>query len=655
MNSALPLLFEPFEIRGCRIKNRIFSTGHDTTMPTDGTPNRRLAAYHEARAAGGAGLLIMQVAGVHETARYTSHLIMATTDDCIPGYREVVAACKPYGTRLFGQLFHPGREIMESQDGTAPVAFAPSAVPNERFHVMPKPMSKRMIAEIIDGYAEAALRLRKGGLDGVEIVASHGYLPAQFLNERVNRREDEYGGSFENRLRFLREVCEAVRARVGDEMVVGIRISGDEKDAEGLQESESLAAIAALDSKVDFFNVIAGTSASFGGAVHIAPPMAIAGGYVAPFAAAVKQKVKAAVLVAGRINQPQDAEKILKSGAADLIGMTRALICDPRMPAKAEAGQLDDIRACIACNQACIGHFHLGYPISCIQHPETGRELTYGTRKPIARRRKILVAGGGPGGMKAAAVAGERGHEVILCEASERLGGQALLAQLLPSRAEFGGIVTNLSREVERAGVEVRLRTPVTRALVEAEKPDAVIVATGARPRLAREAGIEGVEEGAHVVSAWAAIRDEANIGRSVVIADWRCDWIGLGLAEKLARAGCHVRLCVDGYMAGMRIHQYVRDHWVGELHKLNVEIVPYARLYGIDGDTVYFQHATSGEPIIFEGIDTLVTSLGHHRVAGLEDELADWDGEIHVIGDCLTPRTAEEAVLEGLKATAEI
>jgi 2,4-dienoyl-CoA reductase-like NADH-dependent reductase (Old Yellow Enzyme family)/thioredoxin reductase len=655
MPNATPLLFQPFEIRGCRIKNRIFSTGHDTTMPTDGTPNTRLAAYHEARAAGGAGLIVMQVAGVHETARYTSHLIMATTDDCIPGYKEVVAACKPYGTRIFGQLFHPGREIMESGDGTVPVAYAPSAVPNERFHVMPKPMSRRMIQEIIDGYADAALRLKKGGLDGVEIVASHGYLPAQFLNERVNKREDEYGGSFENRLRFIRDVTAAIRAKVGDEMVVGIRMTGDEKDAEGLQESESLAAITALGDSLDYYNVIAGNSASFAGAVHIAPPMAIANGYVAPFAAAVKNKVKAAVFVAGRINQPQDAEKILANGSADMIGMTRAMICDPDMPRKAEEGRLDDIRACIACNQACIGHFHLGYPISCIQHPETGRELVYGTRKPLLKKKKILIAGGGPGGMKAAAVAGERGHEVILCEASERLGGQALIAQLLPSRSEFGGIVTNLSREVALAGVEVRTRTKVTRELVETEKPDVVIIATGARPRLATEAGIEGADEGAHVVSSWAAIRDEANIGRSVVIADWRCDWIGLGLAEKLARNGCQVRLCVDGYMAGQRIHQYVRDHWVGELHKLGVEVVPYARLYGIDGDTVYFQHATSGEPIIFEGIDTLVTSLGHHRVAGLEDELADWGGDVYVIGDCLTPRTAEEAVLEGLKVTAEI
>jgi NADPH-dependent 2,4-dienoyl-CoA reductase/sulfur reductase-like enzyme len=291
----------------------------------------------------------------------------------------------------------------------------------------------------------------------------------------------------------------------------------------------------------------------------------------------------------------------------------------------------------------------MGYPISCIQHPETGRELTYGTLTKAARRKKVMVVGGGPGGMKAAAVAAARGHDVTLYEASERLGGQTLLAQALPGRAEFGGIVTNLSREMELAGAKVTLRQKVTRAFIEAEKPDSVIVATGAKPRAAE---IEGVESG-HVVNAWQVIRNEVNVGPSAVIADWRCDWIGLGVAEMLARQGCRVRLCVDGYMAGQRIHQYVRDHWVGQLHKLGVEIVPYARIYGVDGNTVYFQHATSGEPIIFEAIDTLVASLGHHRVAGLEDELEGWPGEMHMIGDCVTPRTAEEAVLEGLKVAA--
>ncbi|MEX0807154.1 MAG: FAD-dependent oxidoreductase [Dongiaceae bacterium] len=650
---AFKHLFTPLRIGNVTVKNRIFSTGHDTSMPTDGTVNDRLVAYHKARAEGGCGLIVMQVAGVHDSARYTSHILMATTDECIPGYRRVVEICRKNDCRIFGQLFHPGREIMESSDGSTPVAWAPSAVPNERFHVMPRPLTQQMIDAIVEGYGTAAARLRTAGIEGVEIVASHAYLPSQFLNPRINLRDDQYGGSLENRLRFLREAIASIRRHVGDDFVVGLRISGEDRDQDGQKEGEALDAILSLekDGALDYYNVIAGSSATYAGAIHIVPPMIVENAYVAPFAATVKANVSKPVFVAGRINQPQDAEKVLAAGQADLCGMTRAQICDPAMVGKAEAGRLDDIRACIACNQACIGHFHLGYPISCIQFPESGRELEYATRKPASPKRKILIAGGGPGGMKAAAVAAERGHEVILCEASERLGGQALLAQLLPGRAEFGGIVTNLTREIELAGATVRTRTRVDRALVEAEKPDVVIVATGAEPYLPEFEG----REGGHVVTAWQVLKGEANVGGSVIVADWRCDWIGMGIAEKLARDGCRVRLCVDGLHAGQALPFYVRDSWAGILHKLGVEIVPYARLFGVDGDTAYFQHATSGEAMIFEGVETVVTSLGHTRVATLEDELEGWSGEVHLIGDCATPRTAEEAVLEGLKVASAI
>ena len=653
MDPRFPKLFSPLTLRGVTLKNRIFSTGHDTNLAAGGLINDRLVAYHRARAAGGAGLVVLQVSGVHETARYTSHLLMAISDESIPGYRAVAEAVHAHGCRIFAQLFHPGREIMESQDGSLPVAYAPSAVPNERFHVLPAPLSAGMIAEIIAGYGAAAGRMAAAGIDGVEVVASHGYLPAQFLNPRLNLRADGYGGSFENRLRFLREAVAACRAAVGPERVVGMRISGAELDHDGLTEVEVLEACRALsrEGQLDYYNVIAGSSASIAGAIHIVPPMAIGTAYVAPFAAAVRQAVDKPVFVAGRINQPQIAEQVLASGQADLCGMTRAMICDPEMPAKTSAGRLDDIRACIACNQACIGHFHLGYAISCIQHPETGRELDYGEVKPALRRKRVLIAGGGPGGMKAAAIAAARGHEVTLYEAAPRLGGQALLAQQLPGRAEFGGIVTNLAREMALAGVKVVTNRAVDEALLTQEAPDAVILATGARPR---RPAIEGAES-AHMVDVWQLLRGEVNVGASVLVADWRCDWIGMGVAEKLARDGCRVRLAINGYVPGQRIQQYVRDQWNGTLHKLGVEVIPYARLYGADGETVYLQHTASGEPIICEGVDTVVLALGHEQEAGLSDSLADWPGELHRIGDCVAPRTAEEAVLEGLKVGSAI
>lgn len=651
--TSFPHLFSPLRIGGMDVKNRILSTGHDTVMAHDGHVTDRLIAYQEARAKGGAGLIVVQVSGVHETARYTSHVLMATSDDAIPGYRALADAVHSHGARICGQLFHPGREIMETQDGTAPVAYAPSAVPNSRFHVMPVPLSLRMIGEIISGYGDAAARLMQAGFDGCEIVASQGYLPAQFLNPNVNRREDLYGGSVENRLRFLREIAAGIRAKTCGDFVIGLRITGEEHDSQTIETSDVLTFCKMLDGDgvIDYFNVVAGTSASLKGAIHIVPPMFFANAYSTPFSAALKQLVGKPVFVAGRINQPQTAEQVLASGQADMCGMTRAMICDPEMPAKAAAGRVDDIRACIACNQACIGHFHKGYPISCIQHPETGRELTLGIKKPTDRPKRIIVAGGGPAGMKAAAVLAARGHEVTLHEAHAQLGGQARLAQLLPGRAEFGGIITNLAREMELAGVTVKRNSAVTRALVEVQGATVVVIATGGKPH---RPVIEG-GDGTHVVDVWQVLSGQANVGINVLIADWRGDWVGLGLAEKFARDGCAVTLCVEGLFAGESIHGYVRDTIVGNLHRLGVRIEPYARLYGSDGSTVYMEHCASGEPILFEDIDTLVLSQGHDRVADLEAELEGFPGEIHVIGDALTPRTAEEAVLEGLKVGCAI
>ncbi|QEN47800.1 oxidoreductase [Pseudomonas protegens] len=645
MTSAFPHLFAPLQIRGKRLKNRIMSSGHDTSMPTDNLVNEQLIAYHRARAEGGVGLIVLQVAGVHDSARYTSHVLMATDDACIDGYRRLAETCHAHGTVVLSQIFHPGREIMESADGLLAVAYAPSAVPNERFRVMPRALDQEMIDEIIQGYADAARRLHQAGLDGVELVASHGYLPAQFINPRVNRRSDGYNGELEQRLRFIREILDAMRASTDQDFIIGLRISADERDPEGLTEDESLAAVQLLQGQLDYVHIVAGTSASLGGAVHIVPPMAVEAAYLAREAGTFKAGLSIPLFVTGRINQPQEAEAIIAKGQADVCGMTRALICDPQMPNKSERGHSDDVRACIACNQACIGHFHKGLPISCIQHPETGRELLYGQPKPSARGKRILVVGGGPAGMKAAAVAAQRGHRVTLYEASAQLGGQIQLAQLLPRRSEFGGASTNLQREMQLAGVEVLRNTRVDRALIERENPDHVIIATGAQPYW------PNFERGGdlQVVDAWQVLRDEVQLGRSVVVADWRCDWIGPGIAERLVRAGHQVQLAVNGTHCGESLPLYVRDQLAGELHKLAIPIIPYARLYGCDDSTVYLQHTASGEPMLLENVDSLVLCQGHQSVDDLGQQLKGLV-PFQRIGDCLAPRTVEEAIHEGLK-----
>jgi len=642
-----PLLFSPFRISECTVPNRIVSTGHDTNLVEDNLPGDALIAYHRARAKGGAGLIILQVTGVHETARTSGHVLMVNEDACIAPFRRLITEIQSCGSKVFVQLFHPGREAIGRSDGVTIPAFAPSACPSERFRTVPSPFRLEVIKEIVDGYGDAARRMADAGADGVEIVASQGYLPAQFISPHTNLRSDEYGGDFDARLQFPREVVEACRQGVDQSVVVGMRLSLEERDIAGMGEDETLKVCRSLAQELDYISLVAGSSSTAAGAVHIVPQMTWENAYLSDGARTVKQMTGKPIMLAGRINQPHEAEAILADGAADLCGMARALICDPEMPNKSFAGRSDDVRACIGCNQACIGHYQLGLPISCIQHPETGRELTYGDMQSAVRPRNILVVGGGVAGMKAAVVANQRGHKVQLWEAGARLGGQALQAQLLPGRAEFGGIVTNLEREIALSTVEVRLRSEVTRADVASMHPDAVILASGStpdRPSFDDDGSID-------VVQAVDVLVGNAKAGNRAVVYDWRSDWLGIGIAEHLALEGVNVSLLVNGPCPGEQIQSYLRDEGAARLFRLGVDVRPYMRLYGSLAGTAFCVHTAAQEAVEFDSVDTIILAYANRVNDGLADSISDLIEDVIVIGDALNPRTAEEAVYEGLRA----
>ncbi|WP_029089394.1 FAD-dependent oxidoreductase [Brevibacterium album] len=649
MSSLFPHLFSPLDLGPLRLRNRIVSSGHDTMLAEDGLIGPDLVAYHERRAAGGAGLIVLQVSGVHETARYTSHVLMATDPESAAGYRALAEAVHAHGTGIIAQLFHPGREVMDGEQGMAPQAVAPSDEPQERFHVVPQALDAETIREIIAGYGRAAALICDAGVDGVEVVASHGYLPIQFANPRVNTRTDEYGGTPENRMRFLLEAIESTRTAVGPHRVVGLRISGDDLTSDGMASDEFLDVIRAVEEQglLDYVSVTAGDSSTLQGAQHIVPPMQYEPVYAGGLSGEVKKAMELPVMVAGRINQPHEAEQAIRDGQADLCIMTRAMICDPEIASKAERDAVDEIRACIGCNQACIGHFQQGVGISCIQHPESGRELTFLPRPVVRRRARLLVVGGGPAGLKAAAVAAEAGAEVLLVERERRVGGQVLLAERLPHRAEFGGAATNLEAEARRSGAEIRTRTPVSEEILASFLPDQVILATGSTDR---EPALELAGEPT-LLTARRFLSDPPELSRGgVLIADWKGDWTGLGIAAALARRR-PVTLATAASFPGAAVQQYTRTALMGELIRARVTFVSDVRLAGLDDSTAYLQSTLCDEVLEVEDIATTILSQPPRASV---PHLGFGSVPVVRIGDCRAPRTVEEAVYEGLVAATE-
>ena len=642
-----PHLFSPLALGRVTVPNRISFSAHLTNLAADGLPTERLVHYLAARAQGGAGLIITEEQSVHPTDRAYEHLIEAFRPEVIPGYKQLTRAVHEFDTRVFAQLNHNGQQCGGSLS-RLPV-WAPSAVPDILYRETPKVMELEDIQEVIAHFALCATHVREGGFDGVELQFGHSSLARQFMSPLTNLRTDEYGGELENRLRFALEVVAAVRAAVGADFTLGVRLCADELIPGGLtlDDAKRIAERMQATGQLDFFNL---TLATFYNLYMVGGPMHVPLGYAVPLAAGIKQVATLPVFATGRINDPVLAERVLAEGQADMIGVVRGQIADPDWANKAREGRTEEIRYCIACNQNCYGRVGLNKTIGCVQNPFVGREDTEGERhlKPALQRKRVMVVGGGPAGMWAAKIATLRGHEVTLYEKAEELGGQVLLAAKGAGRDEFGVIARNERNQLARLGVPVQLGVEVTPELVFERQPDAVIVATGSNPKTSPVAGADGPA----VFNVWQALSGEGELGERVLLIDYDGHHQATATAEFLAELGKTVHMVTSSLFVGSDLGPS-QDLYLSRQRLLQkgVTFTPDFAVMEIKGTEVHGFNVYSNVWDVLSGYDSIVTAMGNDANEGLYFALKGRVSELYRIGDCVAPRKVDMAIHEGYMA----
>jgi 2,4-dienoyl-CoA reductase (NADPH2) len=658
-------LFSPLRIGPLTVRNRVVFSAHLTNYAEDGLPSVQHAAYYAARAAGGAGLIITEEHSTHPTDWPYEKLIHGFRAEVIPGYQRITRAVHAHGVPILAQLNHNGGQA-SGMFSRLPV-WAPSPVPDPLFREVPKAVEEHEIREIVAGYGLVAGHCAAGGFDGVELQCSHSSIVRGFLSPATNMRTDGYGGSLANRARLLLEIVAAVRAAIGPGLALGVRICGDELIEGGttIGEAVEVARMAADTGQVDYINTSIGVATAT--LYMIEASMQVPPGYAMYIPAAIRRAVSLPVVGVGRFKDPKQADRALAAGQCDLVGVVRGQIADPDFTAKARAGEAARIRTCLSCNQECVGRMGLNRWLGCIENPRTGRESV---PLPAPRRgglgRRVYVVGGGPGGLQAAVTAAGRGHRVTLFERSGRIGGQVAVAASVPARAEFGDLVRNLAAEAARQGVEVRTGFEVSAAFLRAEAPDAVVLATGARPaRPWWSGGHPRVADVREVIDGSAAAAG------SVIVVDELGFHQATSAAELLADRGCSVEVITNGMVVGQDLGVTL------DLETWNVK----AHAKGIRQRTDVVVLGSREED------GRLVLSVQHHPTGTALELACDWaacavpaqpedtlwrdlrdggDGsggaagggvpfEVHRVGDCLAPRRAHAAVIEGERVGAAL
>jgi 2,4-dienoyl-CoA reductase-like NADH-dependent reductase (Old Yellow Enzyme family)/thioredoxin reductase len=641
MQTSPRVLFTAGYIGPLALKNRLIMAPMVRNYADDqGRMTPRYLAHLERIAKGGVGAMILEASFVSPEGRGFRNELGLHNDAVIDGLFQAAKLAHENGVRIGIQLYHAGRQTTAKVCGEQPVA--PSAIPCPLLQELPRMLDRAEIHALVRAYADAARRAKAAGMDFVEIHAAHGYLITQFLSPFSNRRPDTYGGSVDNRRRFLSEIIDAVRAEVGAGYPVTVRISADEMVPGGLTISDTTDLAVWLEQKgVAAIHVSVGNYGSYTSGKMI-PPMAVPDAPLVPYASRIKQAVRIPVIAVGKLHTPALAESVLQDDQADFIALGRELLADPDWPRKAEEGLEAEIHHCIACNQGCISRLFDQRDVWCTVNPACGREAQFAELRRVDPKLKLLVAGAGPAGMSAARHAARAGFKVVLCEAGDEVGGQLHAAAAAPHRTGWAELLRDLKHEIQVLGVELRLKTRVDRKLVLREKPYAVVVATGAVPA---RPDIPGVGE-INVITARDLLEGEKQAFGSVLVVGGGC--AGAQTAEYLAVKG-HVVTIVEAegdVAADAPLDE--RTLLLGRLKALNVKIMTHTRLLSIDLDAINLQ---SGGEVFGIAADTVVLCLGSHPVNKLETELMELVPHVFTVGDAARARKVTDAMLEGALA----
>lgn len=666
--TAYPRLFSEWQVRNTTMSNRIvFAPTCPTWVadPLEGVFTDQAVAYYEERAKGGCGLIIIGGTIVHREALYSElNFPGLWTDEQIEGFARVAEAVHRHGCKLATQLLHPGLRalvLLKKDPAYDPDAewymVAPSQIPPGEYPnaPMPKELEEHEIEDILQAYEASARRGIAAGLDGLEFHMSHGYLPWQFLSPLYNHREDRWGGSYEKRLTFPLEALHRIRSAIGEEPFLGYRINSTSFWPGDLEMDDVKRIVADIEAQadVDYVNLSAGVHHSF---IHT--PMTYEPGWERGYTKAVKEVSTKPVLLVGRITNPKIAEEILAAGEADAILLARQLFADAEWGAKVREGREEDIRRCVAANY-CWRSVIRGGRVQCIYNPEVGRERRWGsgTLVEAPAQKKAIVIGAGPSGLEYARIAAARGHEVVVLEREVEVGGHVRWFSLLPGRTEFGQIARWLERQATGNGAEIRTGAEVTAdgidALLEAEKPDHVVVATGAVYRRDGWQGqtaepLPGWETG-NCVTWDEVVTGKASPSGSVLVLDDLQDAAAPLTAVKLAQDGASVKLVTRWPMIGMETIPEVYYLWVRQqLYEADVEVVPDLFVQKIDGRSVELVNVYAPDRMTAVEADWIVMVTGRRSENGLYHLLRERGVSTETIGDATAPRTTYEAVYEG-------